>query len=177
MALTSTPHSTEKRWLRTGLGYALSYACIIALVLFMMARYGWNAYFGGVKPFILILPVYFWAVYRPSFFPPWAIVTLSLIMDLFLGAPLGLSALIALIAQFTVIKLSRTLREFPAPMIAVLAIIPIALAEILRWLGISILSSEFQPLLPAALAAVQGFVIYIPLSFIFHQSLKMATPS
>lgn len=160
-----------------GLGYTIGYGVIFFLVMFMMARNGWSAYVDGIKPFILILPVYFFAVYRATFFPPVLLVCIGLTMDLFIGVPFGLSPIIALFLQYAVSRQAKFIREFPSVMIMVLAVVPITIAEVMRWLAMSLLSAELQPLYPALMAAIWAFVIYIPLSLVFHKVLRLVSVS
>ena len=156
-------------------GYTLGYGLILFLALFMMAKSGWSSYVDGLKPFILVLPVYFFAVYRNAFFPPMLILLLGLVMDLFIGVPFGLSPLIALLFYYALSKRAAHLREYPPVLVTALSVVPITLAEILRWLGMSVLSYEFQPLYPALIAAIWSFVLYWPLSLVFHFTLRLVS--
>lgn len=160
-------------WLCRGLGAGLGYAVIVFAVLFLMARNGWSSYVEGLKPLILIGPVYFFTLYRPAFFPPVIVLVLGLILDLFLGTPLGLTSGIALLVQFVVMRQARVIREFPTLMITVLAVVPITAAELLRWVAVSVLSTELQPLYPALIAALWGMVIYLVLSLVFYKVLRL----
>lgn len=160
-------------FLLRALGYVLGYGVILFLALFMMAKSGWSAYVDGLKPFILVLPVIFFAVYRPTFFPPMMVLALGLVMDLFIGVPFGLSPLVALIIYFILSRLLTQLLDFPPVFLVGLAVVPITAAEMLRWLGVSLLSAEVQPLLPAFFAAAWSCAIYFCLALVFHAVLRL----
>ena len=158
-------------------GWIIGYGVIGFLVLFMLARTGWPSLFDGLQPQILILPIYFWGVYRPQFFPVWLTVVLGLMMDLILADPLGMTPLVALMVQWLVANQARMLRELPAIGVMAMAAIPITLAELLRWLLTSILQFDLYPVFPSLWAALIGFALYVPLSLVFHKVHRLLSHS
>lgn len=59
-------------------------------------------YAGNVRPFFLLIAVYYWAVYRPTLLPPWYIFGLGLLTDILSGLPVGLSAFVLVAVQWIV---------------------------------------------------------------------------
>lgn len=49
---------------------------------------------GLLHPPVILIPLFFWALYRPAFMPPTLIFLLGLFQDILAGTPLGLNALI-----------------------------------------------------------------------------------
>lgn len=58
--------------------------------------------FSSVSPWLLLIAVFFWTAHRPDLLPPWAVALLGLFADLASGAPVGVSSLTLLAAQWAV---------------------------------------------------------------------------
>lgn len=63
-------------------------------------------YFGTSRPDFLLMFVFFWAIYRPTFFPPSLIFITGIIVDLIINSLVGLTPLL-LICIFMLIKSQR----------------------------------------------------------------------
>jgi rod shape-determining protein MreD len=50
------------------------------------------------SPDLVLISVFFWAIYGPSFLPPWAVFLLGLIQDFAMGGPIGFWAVVYLAA-------------------------------------------------------------------------------
>jgi rod shape-determining protein MreD len=59
-------------------------------------------YISGVRPFFVLMAIYYWAIYRPTLIPPVATFGLGIILDLLTGAPVGLNALLFTVLQWVV---------------------------------------------------------------------------
>jgi len=51
-------------------------------------------FIGAVTPFLGLVAVYYWAIYRPELFPVWAVFLIGLLNDIVHFLPLGLSAFV-----------------------------------------------------------------------------------
>lgn len=90
--------------LRYCFAYGLVFLC---LVLNLMALpYPFN---GPVKVPLVLMCIYYWSVYRPSFMPAWLVFLLGLIMDIISGMPLGLNAFVYMVFQWITIRQRRVL--------------------------------------------------------------------
>lgn len=56
--------------------------------------------FGPVAPNIAVMAVFYWAVYRPDHFPVVAAFGIGLWQDILVGVPLGVNALVLLLAHW-----------------------------------------------------------------------------
>jgi rod shape-determining protein MreD len=49
---------------------------------------------GEVKPYLVLMAIYYWSIYRPTLIPPLSCFLIGLIIDILSGVPLGLNAFI-----------------------------------------------------------------------------------
>lgn len=63
--------------------------------------------FAGVAPLLALMAVFYWSIYRPDLMPPWAAFTLGLLQDFIGGTPLGVWAMVYLLAQGVVASQRR----------------------------------------------------------------------
>lgn len=57
--------------------------------------------FAGIAPMLPLMGVYYWAIYRPDLLPAWSAFLVGLLYDIVSGTPLGVNALVMLLAQGT----------------------------------------------------------------------------
>lgn len=71
--------------------------------------------YAALTPAFTLMAVYHWTIYRPDLLPPLALFGLGLAEDLLTGAPVGIGALILLIARAAVLQYRRYFvnRAFP----------------------------------------------------------------
>ncbi len=65
-------------------------------------------YAGSARPALVLMAVYYWAIYRPTLVPPFLCFAAGLLTDILSGMPLGLNALVLVIVQWIV----RSQRRF-----------------------------------------------------------------
>jgi rod shape-determining protein MreD len=151
----------------------LSMPLIAAVAAMLIAMAPANLARGLVPPPDLVLiSVFFWAIYGPSFLPPWAVFLLGLIQDFTTGGPIGFWALIYLAAYgFTLSqRVFFTGRSGPGVWIgfAMIAVVTAVVAWILgsisyaRWMmpGPIVLQAAvtilFYPLVARILSLLRG---------------------
>ena len=80
------------------LAHALTlYLLLMGLISFSLP-FAWQA-----KPYFLLMPIYYWAIYRPTLLPPMLIFALGVVTDLILHSPqVGVTAILYLAAQWIV---------------------------------------------------------------------------
>jgi rod shape-determining protein MreD len=78
----------------------------VALALFSLAPIAIPDY-AVVTPDFVLMSVYHWTVYRPRFLPYLAVFLIGMFFDLMTAGPLGLSALVLLVARWTVLNRRR----------------------------------------------------------------------
>lgn len=140
----------------------------LLLVLLSMVPFRLNN-FGAIMPSIGLMSVFYWAVYRPDLFGPFAAFCLGLLQDVISGAPLGLNALICLITYGTVVG-QRQL--FLAHSFFVLwwgyALVAV-LASALAWVAHSAFYASFIPLEPALFQSLVGMALFPLVAWICHR--------
>jgi rod shape-determining protein MreD len=123
--------------------------------------------YATVVPLLALGGVYYWTIYRPELAPPTALFLCAIVLDLLDGAPLGLSALVFLLARTTMLPQRRFFvnRLFPfvwlgftmlaAAAVALLAII----GAILTGAGLDFRASLLQWVLTVACFPATGYLL------------------
>jgi rod shape-determining protein MreD len=78
---------------------------VCAALIDVLPLHGLGAW--GLSPFSLLCVVYFWSLYRPDLFGPAATFASGIVYDALAGLPLGLSALVLLLARQLVVVQRR----------------------------------------------------------------------
>ena len=78
---------------------------LCAALIDVLPLHGLGAW--GLSPFSLLCVVYFWSLYRPDLFGPVATFASGIVYDALAGLPLGLSALVLLLARQFVVAQRR----------------------------------------------------------------------
>ncbi len=105
---------------------------------------------GDLKPFFLLMVVYYWSIYRPTVMPIAYTFVLGILIDLLSDMPVGVSALILIIVQIIVLKSRLFLMGQPFIMV---------------WLGFAIVSFAYA-LLSWFLLTLINFVIFPKETFV-----------
>src|SRR5580658_3360563 len=63
--------------------------------------------YAALTPVFTLMAAYHWTIYRPDLLPPLALFAVGLTEDLLAGAPLGVSALLLLLARTAVLSHRR----------------------------------------------------------------------
>jgi rod shape-determining protein MreD len=71
--------------------------------------------YAALTPMFILMAVYHWTIYRPDLLPPLALFAIGLAEDLLAGSPIGVNALILLLARSAVLGYRRYFinRMFP----------------------------------------------------------------
>jgi rod shape-determining protein MreD len=73
------------------------------LLLLLLSTVSFAApYISQVRPFLVLMAVYYWAIYRPTIMPPLVVFLMGLMLDILTYAPLGLNALLLVAVQWIV---------------------------------------------------------------------------
>lgn len=81
----------------------LSVAQAVTFVLFILSLCAFSIpHAGEIRPFFLLMAVYYWCVFRPTLLPPAVVFTAGLLIDFFSGLPAGLTAGILVMVQWIV---------------------------------------------------------------------------
>ena len=85
------------------------FAAVIAILPVRVPGYA------ALTPAFTLMAVYHWTIYRPDLLPPIGIFAVGLAQDLLIGAPVGVGALVLLLARAAVLRYRRFFitRTFP----------------------------------------------------------------
>ncbi len=123
-------------------------------------------FYGLFAPSFALMSVYFWTVHRPELMPQSAVFVMGLLQDVLMGTPLGVNAVVLLVAHMAVLSRRRGLVGHPFWFLwwgfALLA--PAAMA--LTWILMSILNSGGLSIDVAIFAAIMAILAFPPLAWI-----------
>lgn len=81
-----------------GVSSILPFLTILFLIIIMVLPYN-IPLIGDIMPFLTMIGVYYWSVFKPELLPTSAVFILGLLQDVLLGSPLGLMPLLLIIVQ------------------------------------------------------------------------------
>lgn len=128
--------------------FALSH--VLTVVLFTLSLISFYLPFAGqIKPYLLLMPVYFWSIYRPVMMPPVLIVVIGVAFDLISGQPyLGVTAFIMLVVQWIIRDQRLFLMAQPFVMIWLGFAFTCLCAALAEWAIFCLLSFKVVTILP-----------------------------
>lgn len=135
---------------------------------------------GTIAPIFTLTIVYFFAVHRPEFFPPWAVFFIGLLQDTLSGGPLGLYTVV-LLAAYALTHSQRLFlvgRGFSTMWTGFLAIC--AISVVIMWFGASVHYGIAINPLPLLWQAGVTALVYPPISFVLtriNQRLAVLAPA
>jgi rod shape-determining protein MreD len=141
--------------LRLLLPFALAVCAVLIDVLPLLGLGPW-----GLTPFSTLCVVYFWSLYRPDLFGTSAAFATGIIYDAMAGLPLGLTALILILARRFVVMQRRffAARSFLVVLSCFLLLAPVV--EIARWLLACLWWGRSLPFQPIVLSLLLTVALY-----------------
>lgn len=138
---------TETVWQRLdqGLRNLVPFALTLAMVL--LSAVPWRVSgAGAITPWLALMAVHYWSIYRPDRLPYIAVFAVGLLQDAVSGTPLGLSAMVLVLIRALVFTQRRLFRGKPFVVVwAVFAAVAM-LAAVGTWLLMQLY--VWQPLSP-----------------------------
>jgi len=144
-----------------GVPVALSLLCILLGLVPVGVGTG-----GTIAPIFTLAVVFFFAIHRPEFFPPWAVFFVGLLQDVVSGGPVGLYTVV-LLAAYGLTHSQRLFlvgRGFSTLWSAFIAIC--AISAFICWFGASVHYGQAVNPVPLLWQAGITALVYPPLSFI-----------
>jgi rod shape-determining protein MreD len=130
---------------------------------------------GRVTPALTLMCVYYWAIHRPDLFPASAVFLLGLLQDALMGGPIGLNALLFLIA-YGVAGSQRVFfsgKSFPVVWWGFMMVA--AAVHVLNWLAVLLLAATPVSPWPAIFSYLLSIAAY-PLGAALLVLLHRTTP-
>ena len=123
-------------------------------------------------PFILIA-IYYWSIYRPTFLPAIFVFAAGLLFDLLSGAPLGLNALIFMAAHWIIADQRKFLMAQSFFVIWLGFIMLDTTVMLVQWLVYGLIQMNFASILTIIPDIIIGGVAYPFIAFLIHLSHKI----
>lgn len=100
---------------------------------------------GEIRPFFILMALYYWSIYRPSLLHPFVVFLYGFIFDIVLGFPLGLHSILFLVIQW-VIKSQRLFFMGQTYLVVWIGFTVTTFSALLiEWIFFSVLSAGFVP--------------------------------
>lgn len=131
-----------------------------------------------VRPFLVLMAVYYWAIYRPTLVPPALCFVIGLFMDILSGLPMGLNALCYVAVQWVVRDQRRFLMGQPYTMIWAGFGMVTVMTALLQWGFFSLIHVDASPVLPVAASVLLSLILFPPVSLLLvwvHRQLPVAS--
>jgi len=150
-------------WLARQVWYALPLITTLAAMILFMAPA--DLLRGAVPPpDIALVAVFFWAIFGPSFLPPWAVFVLGLAQDFATGAPIGFWPVVYLAAYgFTVSQRVFFIGRSGWGVVFGFLVVALLTATVAWVLG-SIVYARWLPAGQIFLQALMSVLLYLPAS-------------
>lgn len=137
----------------------LTLLIVFVLIILSILPLGLKGY-GEVRPAFVLMAVYYWAIYRPYMLSPVATFVAGLVLDLLTGTPLGLQALVLVLARtVTMTQQKFMLAQKFAVMWACFCLVALA-AGLLQWLVYSLIDWQLAALQPVVISALLSTLLF-----------------
>lgn len=152
------------------------FGCLVLLTLSALPLH--LPFWAAVSPNLLLMAVFYWAVFRPDRLPLVAIFALGVVEDALIGAPIGINAIILVLTYGFVLSQQRIFQSATFGMMWVAFALVSAAASIVGWLMISAYAFQLLDPVPeffhwALTAALYPFVAWV-LGRIQHALMQSA---
>jgi rod shape-determining protein MreD len=172
----------EDRWREGSWGVLARYGIALGLVfiLLLLSAFPFRmGSMGDIRPMLLLILVYHWAVVEPMRLSYFATFAMGLLLDLLCGLPLGMNGMTLVAAQWTAAAQQRFLVSQPFHVIwACFALVAVA-AGTLQWCISSLFNVALLPVLPVVAAVVLTVLVFplmVPLLVWAYKGLSEQTP-
>lgn len=128
---------------------------------------------GEIRPYLLLMAIYYWAIFRPTLLPALWIFTLGVLYDVVSGFPLGLHSVLFLVVQYIVRGQRLYLMGQPFTLIWLGFVITCSLVALCEWVFFSALNVQFMPFMPGVFSFLLSAVVFpfIQMILLFNHRL------
>lgn len=128
---------------------------------------------GPVFPDIILIAIYYWAVYRPDLLPFWMVFLIGLLQDLLSGDALGVSSLVFLAVYGAVVAQRRFFISRSFMMIWAGFIVVAGGVVILSWALHGLILGRAVHMGPAVFQYLTSIAAYPLLAWLFTQTQRL----
>lgn len=115
---------------------------------------------GSIKPPLLVMVLYYWAIYHPTLVPPWLCFVLGVFMDFLMGLPPGINAMLFVAIQW----LGQEQRRFliAQPYITIWAVFGLmfGIGSFVQWGLYGLMGSTWTPIAPVVAQILIGVFLF-----------------
>ena len=163
-----------------GWAVRLLLAQVVVLVFLLLSVVSFSLpHAGDLKPFFLLMIIYYWSIYRPTVIPLVYTFALGLMLDILTHLPIGLNALILVGTEILILRSRIFLMGQPYIVVWFGFMLVALLYAVGLWFGISLASLQFPPasaFLNAILAGVLSGFLFPLASLVFQGVHKLLPP-
>ena len=105
--MVNNSHGKEKSY---GLKVVIPFLTVLFLIIIMILPYN-TVLISDIMPFLTLIGVYYWSVFKPELLPIGVVFILGLLQDVLLGSPLGLMPLLLIVVQQFIYNQGRQFLE------------------------------------------------------------------
>jgi rod shape-determining protein MreD len=132
----------------------------LAVLLLFLSILPWDTHtLSPVNANLVLIPIYYWTLYRPRLMSIWAVAALGLLTD-FLGGMLGVNMLTFLIGYRVAVSQRKIFAGAPFIIVWAGFLLMSGVANLAQWLLVSALKEQVVNARPALLLYMIGAVAY-----------------
>jgi|JI10StandDraft_1071094.scaffolds.fasta_scaffold258313_2 rod shape-determining protein MreD len=169
--------SLSRRGLETIVRLFIAYALLVLLFLLNLTAIP-VPHAGLIKPQLVLMAVYYWAIFRPTLIPTWLCFIVGILLDILSGMPPGLQAFVLVAVQSIV----RDQRKFmmAQPFISIWAIFGFVAtaAALIQW-ALFGLANEMQwpALVPLGASVIVTMCLFPVVTLALLGTHRLLSPS
>lgn len=154
-----TPEEWEDRTWSTALRWGVGLAGLLALLILSLFPFS-IAHIGDIRPAFLLMAVYYGTILSARFLPPPLVFALGLALDLLSAGPLGMQALVLVLAQWLTRQQRKFLLGQPFAVIWAGFVLLAAGAGLLQWGLVMLFNTALLPLKPVVMGVVLSVALF-----------------
>lgn len=117
-------------------------------------------YTGTIKPLLILIPIYYWGLYRPSFISLFAVFAFGILIDLLANYPVGLHAALFVIAGLVIRSQRLFMLGQPYLMVWLGFAIVSTSVYVAQWLFFMLIHMRFMPVQDLLASNVMAILLY-----------------
>jgi rod shape-determining protein MreD len=141
----------------------------LAVLLLFLGILPWNSHgLGPMNANLVLIPIYYWTLYRPRLMSVWAVAAIGLLSDFLLGSLLGANMLTFLIGYRVAVAQRKVFAGAPFIIVWAGFLLMSAVAGLVQLLVVTIVREQVDFYLrPALFLFMIGAVAYPPCAYAF----------
>jgi rod shape-determining protein MreD len=162
-------------WQRLDHGGRLALPLVTAIACALLGSIVWPfPYFGAVAPPLALMAIYYWALHRPDLFRPGMAFAVGLLNDVVNFLPLGLSALLFVVAHQMVFRKRRFFVGHSFFMMWSGFILTVSGIMLLQWFLLCLIRWQIIPFVPVLMQALLAAALFPLPCWLFIRLQRLA---